>query len=74
MAAVRHARPDLPIMARADSPTAVRELHQLGIQDVTSPEFEAAIEMTRQALTYLAVPPEDVLRLATDIRRERYEA
>ena len=69
---VRQLRPDLPIVARAEGPDAVRALYALGIQEVTSPEFEAAIEMTRQALTYLNVSAHDILQLASAIRRERY--
>ena len=62
----RQLRPDLPIIARADGPDAVRALYALGIQEVTSPEFEAAIEMTRQALMHFNVPAHDVLQ-----RRQR---
>ena len=65
-------RADLPIIARADGTDAVRALYALGIQEVTSPEFEAAIEMTRQALMYFNVPAHDVLQVASAIRRERY--
>jgi monovalent cation:H+ antiporter-2, CPA2 family len=68
----RQLRPDVPIIARADSSDAVGELYGLGIQEVTSPEFEAAIEMTRQALTYLHVPAHDVLQVASAIRRTQY--
>jgi CPA2 family monovalent cation:H+ antiporter-2 len=71
--AARHIRPDLPIIARADGIEAVRALYALGIQEVTSPEFEAAIEMTRQALMYFNVPAHDVLRVASAIRHERYD-
>jgi CPA2 family monovalent cation:H+ antiporter-2 len=70
--AVRQIQPDLPIIARADGIEAVRALYALGIQEVTSPEFEAAIEMTRQALMYFNVPAHDVLRVASEIRHERY--
>ncbi len=66
-------RPDLPIIARADGPEAVRALYGIGIQEVTSPEFEAAIEMTRQALIHFNMPAHDVLRVASTIRREQYE-
>jgi len=68
----RQLRPDLPIMARADSSDAVSALYALGIQEVTSPEFEAAIEMTRQALMYFNVPAHDVLHVSSAIRHERY--
>jgi CPA2 family monovalent cation:H+ antiporter-2 len=70
--AARQLRPDLSIIARADGPEAVRTLYDLGIEEVTSPEFEAAIEMTRQALLYFNVPAHDVLRVAGEIRRQRY--
>lgn len=70
--AVRHIRPDLPIIARADGPEAVGALYGLGIQEVASPEFEAAIEMTRQALIYFNVPAHEILQVASAIRRERY--
>ena len=69
----RQLRTDLPIIARADGTEAVRALYALGIQEVTSPEFEAAIEMTRQALMYFNVPAHDVLRVASAIRHERYD-
>ena len=68
----RQLRADLPIIARAEGPEAVRALYDLGIQEVTSPEFEAAIEMTRQSLMYFNVPAQDVLRVASAIRRAGY--
>jgi CPA2 family monovalent cation:H+ antiporter-2 len=70
--AARRVRPDLPIVARADSAEAIQGLYALGVQEVASPEFEAAIEMTRQALIHLNVPAYDILRVASVIRRERY--
>ena len=72
--AARRIRADLPIVARAEGPDAVRDLYALGIEDVTSPEFEAAIEMTREALVRLAMPPDDIQRVTTTMRRERYRA
>jgi CPA2 family monovalent cation:H+ antiporter-2 len=72
VATVRMLRPDLPIVARADGPEAVRDLYALGIEEVTSPEFEAAIEMTRQALTHLNVPPDEILHVASAMRRQGY--
>ena len=54
--AARQVRPDLPIIARADGTDAIQALYALGVQEVASPEFEAGIEMTRQALIHLNVP------------------
>src|SRR5687768_12712552 len=73
LTAARQRRADLPVMARAESSDAVKALHALGIQDATSPEFEGAIEMTRQALAHFNVPAEDILRVATAIRHEQYD-
>jgi len=70
--AARRIRSDLSIIARADGPDAVRDLYSLGIEDVTSPEFEAAIEMTREALIHLAIPTDQIQRVTTTMRRERY--
>lgn len=72
VSAARQVRPDLPIVARADGTEAIHGLYALGVQEVASPEFEAAIEMTRQALIHLNVPAYDILRVASAIRRERY--
>jgi CPA2 family monovalent cation:H+ antiporter-2 len=70
--AARQVSPDLPIVARADGTEAIHGLYALGVQEVASPEFEAGIEMTRQALLHLNVPAYDILRVASAIRRERY--
>ena len=70
--AVRQFRPEMPMGARADGAEAIRGLYELGIQEVTSPEFEAGIEMPRQALTYFNVPAHEILQVASAIRRERY--
>jgi hypothetical protein len=48
-----------------------RPLESLGVHDVTSPEYEAAIEMTRQALAHFDVPAHDIQQVASAIRRER---
>ena len=70
----RRIRPELPIVARADGPDAIRDLYAIGIDDVTSPEFEAAIEMTREALVHLALPTDEIQRVTTTMRRERYRS
>jgi CPA2 family monovalent cation:H+ antiporter-2 len=70
--AARHERRDVPAIARAESPEAVSALYALGVQEVTSPEYEGAVEMTRQALLHFNVPAHDVLGVASAIRREQY--
>jgi CPA2 family monovalent cation:H+ antiporter-2 len=71
---VRGFRADLPIVARAEGPDTARALYALGVEEVISPELEAAIEMTREALRHLHVPPESILELVGAIRRDRYRA
>ncbi len=61
-----------PVVARAESPEAVRALHGFKVDEVTSPEVEAAIEMTRQALMRLHIPADQIQDLAQTVRRERY--
>jgi CPA2 family monovalent cation:H+ antiporter-2 len=73
VAAARQLRPDVPIIARADGSEAVHALYELGIQEVASPEFEAAIEMTRQALARLEMPAQEILDVSNALRRRRYD-
>lgn len=68
----RHLRRDTPIIARADGPEAVRDLYALGIDEVTAPEVEGAIAMTRAALVHLGARTDDNVDVANMIRRQRY--
>ena len=72
VATVRRLGRPVPIVARAEDADAVRALNALGVDEVTSPEYEAAIEMTTQALVHLDVPAHEILQVASVIRRERY--
>ncbi|MDE3156257.1 MAG: cation:proton antiporter [Acidobacteriota bacterium] len=72
MMAARRLHPGLAVVARADGPDAVRDLRALGVEHVTSPEFEAAAEMTRQTLQVLDVPAALILSVPELIRRDRY--
>ncbi|HEY7057569.1 MAG TPA: cation:proton antiporter [Vicinamibacterales bacterium] len=69
---VRRLRPELPIIARAEGGEGIQALYALGIQEVASPEYEAAIEMARQALAYFNMPAHEILQVASGIRRHRY--
>ncbi len=68
----RHLRENLTIVARAAGPAAVRDLRGLGVQEVISPEFEGAIQMTREAIEQLGVSQVDIERAAAAIRRRQY--
>jgi monovalent cation:H+ antiporter-2, CPA2 family len=70
--ALRQMRVAAPIVGRAEGRDEVAALYELGVDEVASPQYEAAIEMTRQALAHLQVPNEEILNVAKAIRRERY--
>ena len=75
-AIVRHARrlrPDLHIVARAESDELLEELYELGVHEVVLPQMEAGLEVTRQALLHLEVPAQQIERFADEVRREFYE-
>jgi CPA2 family monovalent cation:H+ antiporter-2 len=69
----RQLRPGLPIIARAETEESLRGLSALGIAQLTSPQFEAAIEMTRQVLEHFDVPAEEILRVGNAIREDRFK-
>ena len=68
----RHLRPDLPIIARAESEELAEDLRDLGVHEVVLPQMEAGLEVTRQALLHLKVPDQQIERFADEVRRELY--
>ena len=68
----RQPRPDLHIVARAAGVEQIEMLHELGVYEVVQPEFEAGLEITRQALLHLDIPPIDIQRFTDGVRSERY--
>jgi len=75
LAAARHARqlrPDLHIVARAETNELLEELHDLDVHEVVLPQMEAGLEVTRQALLHLKVPDQQIERFADEVRREFY--
>ena len=60
------------VVARAASADHVVELRRAGVFEVVQPEFEAGLEMTRQALLHLGVSPDRVDSHADDARRAFY--
>lgn len=68
----RTLRPDLHIVARADSESVLEDLHALGVYEVVLPQLEAGLEITRQALLHLDVPAAQIDRYTDDVRREFY--
>lgn len=69
---VRRLRPDLHIVARAEGVEPLSDLHNLGVYEVVQPEFEAGLEIARQALLHLDIPDAEVLRYVDEVRRNLY--
>ena len=75
LAIARHAlqlRPELHVVARAESEGLAEDLHELGVHEVVLPQMEAGLEVTRQALLHLHVPSQQIERFADEVRREFY--
>ncbi|MCB0192746.1 MAG: cation:proton antiporter, partial [Anaerolineae bacterium] len=69
---VRHVRPNLHIVARAEGVAQMQALHDHGVYEVVQPEFEASLEITRQALLHLNLPATDIRNFTDAIRHELY--
>ncbi|WP_281492016.1 cation:proton antiporter [Desulfosarcina cetonica] len=62
----------LKIVARTAGPDYFEVMKELGVSEVVLPEFEASLEMTRQSLLHLNIPPTEVQRHTDTIRQELY--
>jgi CPA2 family monovalent cation:H+ antiporter-2 len=69
---VRLLNPELHIVSRAEGEDQMRLLHDHGVYEVVQPEFEASLEITRQALLHLNIPPTTIQEFTDGIRRELY--
>ncbi|MBN1833864.1 MAG: cation:proton antiporter [Deltaproteobacteria bacterium] len=63
---------ELEIIARTSGPDSFELFKELGVSEVVLPEFEAGLEMTRQSLLRLRVPPTEVHRYTDILRQEIY--
>jgi len=62
----------LQIIARTTGPDYFDLLQKLGVSGVVSPEFEASLEMARQSLLRLRIPPTEIQRYTDTARQELY--
>lgn len=69
---VRHMNPNLHIVARSNTVEQLEDLGRLGVYEAVQPEFEAALELGRQALVHLGIGAADVQRFSDTVRRELY--
>ena len=68
----RRLRPDLHIVARAESEELLEGLHALGVHEVVLPKMEAGLEVTRQALLHLKVSDREIERFTDEVRHGFY--
>ena len=68
----RQLKPSLNIVARAGGMEEMKLLRESGVYEVVQPEFEAGLELTRQALLHLKVPVSEILRFTDSVRRDLY--
>ena len=64
--------PGLHTVARASSPEHLQVFTELDVFEVVQPEYEAGLEMTRQALLHLRISPSDIQRYTDQVRQELY--
>jgi len=68
----RYHNPNLHIVARAENIEEMQVLSDLGAQEIVQPEFEAGLEMTRQALLSLNIPLSTILKFTDQVRHGFY--
>ncbi len=62
--------PEIKIIARADDNVQLNDFFEMNIFEVVQPEFEASLEILRQALDLLEVPSVRVHELVDDLRKQ----
>ena len=62
----------LDVVARTDDAAHLAAFRDLEVCEVVLPEFEAGLEMTRQALLHLKVPPTEIHPYTDEVRHELY--
>ncbi|MFN8442875.1 MAG: cation:proton antiporter [Caldilineaceae bacterium] len=70
---VRQINPTLHIVARAEGIEQLKQLHEQGVYEVVQPEFEAGLEMARQALLHLQIPTAEIQQFTDKVRNELYQ-
>lgn len=66
----RHLNPEIPVVARLADTEFMDVFAKLQVRDLVYPEFEAGLEMTRQALLHLGLPVQEVHRYTEPLRLE----
>lgn len=69
---VRGTNPGVHIVARSSSAEQLQDFGRLGIYEAVQPEFEAALELGRQALVHLDIEAGEIQRFSDQVRGELY--
>lgn len=69
---VRRFNADIHIVGRAEGDEEMQILHDLGVYEIVQPEYEAGLEITRQALLHLGLSPAEIQRYLDAVRQELY--
>ncbi|MDK9708242.1 MAG: cation:proton antiporter [Desulforhopalus sp.] len=72
-AIIRHAREvnkRIRVVARMADPAFFDVFKELGVSDLVYPEFEAGLEITRQALLHLRIPAPEIQRQTEEMRQQ----
>ena len=69
---IRQINPEVHVVVRSASVEQLEELAKLGVYEAVQPEFEAGLELGRQALSHLGVDAGEIQRLSDRVRRELY--
>lgn len=72
LAQARRLNPNVHIVVRANSVETMQGFQEHDIYEAVQPEFEASLEMTRQALLHFDIPPTEILKFTDSIRRMLY--
>lgn len=69
---LRHLNKTVHIVARAEDIDQMNLLKQEGVYEIVQPEFEASLEITRQALLHLNIAAIDIQNFMDAIRQQLY--
>jgi len=69
---VQRMNPEVHVVARSTSVEQLEELRRLGVYEAVQPEFEAGLELGRQALSHLGIRAGEIQRFSDQVRHELY--
>ncbi|PKL16150.1 MAG: portal protein [Spirochaetae bacterium HGW-Spirochaetae-5] len=74
LAVVEHHNPEIDVIVRANDLDQIKELQKLNITEIVQPEFEASLEIIRQALLHLDCQVTGIQNIIDEMRRGAYSS